>query len=250
MKTYKQLYNEHQEYISLRNRTGDGYEKYLNDVKYWKLKYLTLLLDRNEPLPINQVVEIGCATGELLNQFLNEKNFKKTGIDISDENIKYAQTFFENIDFKSIDYKDFFNNNKEKVDVVILSDILEHVEDDVEMLKISGENSQYVLLNMPIEKVPEYKDRIYGIDDIEGHLRAYSVKDTENLIEKAGLKVVDFEVRNYVLEPVFKNYLLKKIMKNSDSKADGLEKYLFEVLDIEMNINFYKKNYFGLLTKK
>lgn len=250
MKTYKQLYNEHQEYVTLRNRSGDGYEKYLNDVKYWKLKYLTLLLDRNNISPLNQVVEIGCATGELLNQFLNDKDLKKAGIDISDENIKYAQSFFENIDFKSIDYRDYFNANKEKIDIVILSDILEHVEDDVEMLKISGQNSKYVLLNMPVEKVPEYKDRVYGIDDIEGHLRAYSVKDTEDLIDQAGLKVVDFEVRNYVLEPVFKDYLLKKIIKNNASKADAIEKYLHEVLDIEMNINFYKKNYFGLLTKK
>jgi cyclopropane fatty-acyl-phospholipid synthase-like methyltransferase len=249
MISYKQLYNEHQEYLTLRNREGSNYIKYMNDVKYWKLKYLTFLAERNcIKNEIKNVLEIGCATGELLNLFLSDLNLNKVGLDISDENISYAQSFFPHIKFYSKNHIEYFSSLDQEFDVVILSDILEHVEEDLEMLKLSGKHSKFVLLNMPIEKVPEYKDRTYGFNDIEGHLRAYSIEDTENLIRKAGLRVIDFEVKHYVQEPVFKNYLLNKISNISNNEGEAVINYLRELNEIDININHYKKNYFALLT--
>jgi len=38
------------------------------------------------------------------------------------------------------------------MDIIILSDILEHVENDVELLKMAGNYAKHVLVNIPMEK--------------------------------------------------------------------------------------------------
>lgn len=250
MEDYKQLYNEHTEYQLLRERKGDQFNKYIQDVKFWKLKYLEELIFRNKiNNDIKNVVEIGCATGELINLFLQNKQLSKVGIDISDKNIRAAKEFHPHIKFTFEDYLTYFKEKQHEIDVVILSDILEHVEDDIQMTQDSGQYSKYVLINLPIEKVPEYEGREYGINDVEGHLRAYSVKDGLKLVENAGLRVVDHIVKQYVLEPVFRNYLLKKLSSKHKNLSEANYAYLEEINEIEMNKYYYKKNLFLLATK-
>jgi SAM-dependent methyltransferase len=251
MDKYRKLYNEHPDYEVLRERKGAIYEKYINDVKFWKLKFLEDLLNKQNIIhELTNVLEIGCATGELLNLFLEKTSISKLGLDISDRNIQSAKKFYPQITFSSESYLDFFSRYMKEIDVVILSDILEHVEDDLKMLKISGKKSKYVLLNLPIEKVPEYENRSYGINDAEGHLRSYSIVDAFGLIEKAELKVLDYRIEQYVLQAVFKNYLLDKLKMKCDNLNEALYYYIKEINEIEMNKSSYKMNFFALLARK
>jgi len=250
---FKDLYNEHPEYISIRKAEGESYEKYVSDVKYWKLKYLEELIKANNiEAQLKTVVEIGCATGVLLNEFLStNSSISKIGFDISDENINSAKQQYPSINFQNSPIQDFMEVNKDiDIDIVILSDILEHVENDVEFLNIAGRYSKYVLINLPIEKVPEYEGREYGVDDIEGHLRAYSVDDAIKMCENAGVKIIEYKVMQYVLEPVFNNYLLQKLTNKYQDKTEALISYLKELNEIKMNKDFYKKNFFALGIKK
>ena len=99
---------------------------------------------------------------------------------------------------------------------MLLSDILEHVEDDVGLLHACGSMGKYVLLNLPLEKVEEYRNRNYGMEDKEGHLRAYSKEDAFKMFVEAGLRTVRFLEAQYVREPVFRKYLFNKLVKNAN----------------------------------
>ncbi len=251
---YRKLYNDHPEYIEFRKQEGKLYQKYLNDVKYWKLKYIEKLIrDPEHQKSIKNVVEVGCAIGVLLENFMRDFNLNKVGIDISDKNIDAAKDLFPEISFYKGTLQDYILANKEsnvKTDLVIMSDLLEHVENDVDLLNQAGQISKYVIINLPIEKVPEYKDRVYGVNDVEGHLRAYSVKDALDLCDQAGMEVVKFYSEQYVQQPVFQKYLLAKLLEKHDDKAEALLKFQEEVIQIKLDSDYYKTNFFALLKLK
>lgn len=250
---YQQLYNEHPEYVELRLAKGAVYEKYLNDVKHWKIKYLEMLVaEHGITNDIDSIVEVGCATGVLLNFFLENHEINRIGIDISDENIKAATELYPHITFSSVLFEEYINvkNLEFKGSLTIMSDVLEHVEDDIGLLRLAGMNSEYVLVNLPIEKVPEYATRIYGIDDIEGHLRAYSVDDAIRMCENAGMEIVSSKVMRYVQEPIFRVNLIEKLKLKYNDKAELILKYIEEINEIDVNYANYKMNFFALLRKK
>jgi len=251
---YREYYNDHPEYIEIRSQTGQVYAKYANDVLYWKLKYIEKLA-RNKIVKeqIRHIAEIGCATGFLLDNFCKNLNCSKIGIDISSENIKCAAQTYPSISFFEGTFNDYINENKiteRAFDLIILSDILEHVENDVELLKQAGKYSKYVILNLPLEKVLEYKERIYGMHDKEGHLRAYDIDDAFALCKNAKMEVLAYFNKRYVDEPVFRKYLLDNLLNSDENKIDALVKYQEKMIHIDLNPNYYKSNFFALLKYK
>ncbi|MBI4645946.1 MAG: hypothetical protein HY738_04950, partial [Bacteroidia bacterium] len=134
-------------------------------------------------------------------------------------------------------------------DIIILSDILEHLPDDTDILKIAGENSKYILLNLPLEKCYEFRNRKYGPDDCRGHLRSYNLYDAKRLIQDSNLKVLSSTIEYYVKKPVFRRYLWTKLVKkrNGIEKLRGSIRYFYEMIEIFLRYKNYKSNFFALL---
>ena len=82
-------------------------------------------------------------------------------------------------------------------DVVVLSDIVEHIDDDVGFLRAAGSHAKTVLLNLPLENCWATRGRKYGPGDPSGHLRAYGIADARRLLASAGLGIVASEIRWY-----------------------------------------------------
>ena len=72
----------------------------------------------------SSVLEIGCGTGELLND-LKSKN--KIGIDFSEEMISQAKSQFPSLDVRVMDAEELILN--EKFDVIILSNLIGYLDD-------------------------------------------------------------------------------------------------------------------------
>jgi predicted TPR repeat methyltransferase len=243
---YKNFYDEHTEYAQLREQDNQFSFKYKNDVLHWKLKYLIEVAADLNP---KNILEVGCAIGFMLDSlpFATPKE-NRVGIDISGKNILKAREIYPQINFFTGSLDEFIAQNTEIFDLIVLSDILEHLEDDCATLSRCSSVGRHILLNLPLEKCAEYQNRKYGIDDPEGHLRAYSAEDAFALIEKAGLTVVHYRLDRYVNQPVFRQYLLNKLLDKIDDKADALIQYEKELLHIELNQTHYKSNLFALLT--
>src|SRR5690349_12922370 len=108
----------------------------LSEVHCWFVARRKLILDLMKEYNVSteqSILEIGCGWGELINE-LNAKGFSHTsGFDISDEAVAHCQSRgLRNIvkmDVTKMKYED------NSFDLIIASDVLEHVENEQQALK-------------------------------------------------------------------------------------------------------------------
>ncbi|MES2100148.1 MAG: class I SAM-dependent methyltransferase [Pseudomonadota bacterium] len=179
------LYDAHPEYIA-RRQSGSFEQAQIDiEVHLFKVPNLMALLPPGW-LP-GSILEIGCATGELIAALPVRAGGRKVGMDISAENIAAAQARFPDVAFRCGDFRDA---PAEHFDVVVMSDVLEHVPDDAGFLRDAAQLGELVLVNLPLEDNWLNRKRRYGPDDVSGHLRKYALADGLALVARAGLDVV------------------------------------------------------------
>lgn len=180
---FSQLYDSHPEYDARRRENSAERAQIQLEVEYFKLPHLLRQLNGER---IRSVLEIGCATGELIAAFPIIEGGVRMGIDISPRNIDAARERFPFVQFQSGDFRQL---DLPKFDVVILSDILEHVLDDANFLFDASNLATQVLVNLPLECNWLNRNRSYGPADISGHLRSYDLNQGLDLFRRAGLEV-------------------------------------------------------------
>lgn len=184
---YSALYDEHPEYVA-RRASGSFEQAQIDiEVRLFKLPQLMRLLPPGRVL--GSVLEIGCATGELIAALPLPSGGRKLGMDISAANVAAARARFPEVEFRCGDFREA---RGEPFDAVIMSDVLEHVPDDVAFLRDAAALGETVLVNLPLEDNWLNRNRAYGPDDVSGHLRSYSLADGLALFERAGLDVTAF----------------------------------------------------------
>ena len=112
---------------------------------------------------------------------------ERVGLDISAANIAAARARFPQVEFHCGDFR---GAGLAGFDAVIMSDVLEHVPDDVGFLRDAAQLGELVLVNLPLEDNWLNDRRAYGPDDVSGHLRRYALADGLALFERAGLEVI------------------------------------------------------------
>lgn len=183
---YRRLYDDKAEYVARRDDTSLEARLIRLEVEAFKVPNLIAAIPHG--FNYSSVVEIGCATGELLAAFPAPAGARKVGFDISKENIACARVRHPGIEFHNSDFHEF----EGCADVVVLSDVLEHVPDDWGMLRDAGRLGRVVLVNLPLEDNWLNRARAYGPDDVSGHLRCYSLDEGLALIESAGLRTLQW----------------------------------------------------------
>lgn len=251
---YAKFYDEDSKYQELRKSESISRKIRLKEVDEYKNKYLSELVPAN--IRFNTILEVGCATGDIISRFpidIPPKN--RYGIDISPKNIEFAKNEYPDVNFFDSNFEIFLKSEGKKIemDIIILSDILEHVENDVELLKMAGIYAKYVLVNIPMEKCWRNRNRKYGINDRSGHLRAYDINDVEKLIANVRLKKINFIQRYFCREPLYKKHLKERLLKNTSKfnlLVNRMPKYIILLIIAKL---FYKwfnpSNFFGLLSK-
>jgi 2-polyprenyl-3-methyl-5-hydroxy-6-metoxy-1,4-benzoquinol methylase len=108
------------------------------------------------------------------------------------------------------------HTTKTSADVYIFADVLEHVENDVELLKSytdSAEPGSLVLIS-----VPALTSLWSQHDEFLGHFRRYKLDEISRVAEKSGLLVIE---RYYLFGIIFPLvWLLRRVRKNSDGQSD------------------------------
>ena len=181
---FSALYDAHPEYVARRQSGSFARGQIDIEVQLFKLPNLLRLLPSGEAP--SSVLEIGCATGELIAAFPVRAGGRKVGMDISTENIDAARRRFPEVEFRCGDFRD---QPAARFDAVVMSDVLEHVPDDAGFLRDAAQLGEIVLVNLPLEYNWLNRHRRYGPDDVSGHLRRYSLADGLALFERAGLAV-------------------------------------------------------------
>jgi SAM-dependent methyltransferase len=181
---FERLYEGHSDYAARRLHGSFEQQQIAIEVQHFKLPYLLGLLPAGQA--ISSVLEIGCATGELIASFPVEKPGVRHGVDISPSNIRVAKSRFPWVDFTAGDFRSLALPH---FDCVVISDVLEHVDDDAGFLRDAAHIADRVLVNLPLEDNWLNRNRDYGPSDVSGHLRKYSLPRGLQLFSDAGLMI-------------------------------------------------------------
>jgi ubiquinone/menaquinone biosynthesis C-methylase UbiE len=157
-----------------------------------------------------KVLDVGCGTGAF-DFYLANKGFEVTGVDVSRNAITSAREnasrfgLSERTRFYTSPFLKF--NLKRKFDIVICSEVLEHLKNDKGVV-----NKIFKLLNpggICVFSSPSVNSVVYKFgmakefDKKVGHLRRYSVPDFYGLVSEAGFDIVRLKKNQGFLRDVF-----------------------------------------------
>lgn len=185
------------------NLEREFYAEYrqVEDRHWWfigRRAILLALIAQHLPEPLDgtrQLLDIGCGTGTMLGHLARFGEVQ--GIDSDAEAILYCkQRGFTKVRQWATPPFPF---QAATFDVVSALDVIEHVDDDVEML-----TEMRRLLRprgLAVVSVPAYRFLWGPHDEINRHMRRYTVAHLRRQLESAGLKVVRLTYFNTMLFP-------------------------------------------------
>jgi len=165
----------------------------------------------------DQILDFGCGTGGFAS-IINRK-FDVIGLDMSDLALDYARKSgiekLYNTDIRDFKFHDF------DIKAVTALDVIEHIENDFEIVKHIYDNLQRGAYF--IASVPAYKFLWSYHDEMHMHYRRYTKRNFTDLLRKAGFEINFASYFNTFLFPLA---LAKRITeKKSIDPNDKSEKY-------------------------
>ncbi|MDD4899084.1 MAG: class I SAM-dependent methyltransferase [Candidatus Omnitrophica bacterium] len=173
----------------------------------------------------NKVLDIGCATGRLLEYLQNEKSCEVKGIEVDCAMAKEAQERCKDVACLDIESCNSLPFEKNYFDVVIFADCLEHLKrPDLVLKTIIPYLKKSGILLVSLPNIAFLSVRLgllfgnfnytqYGLLD-KTHLRFFTLKSAKNLIEGNGFKIIKIEGYNQVRARFFFVRPLGKIFKS------------------------------------
>jgi 2-polyprenyl-3-methyl-5-hydroxy-6-metoxy-1,4-benzoquinol methylase len=168
-----------------------------------------------------KILDIGCGYGTTLKALINNGYQNVFGIDISEEQITYAKEKLKLECVRLADalsfLKDNLINNKNCFDVILVLDVLEHLELNysfqlLKLINSSLNNGGLLIIKTPNAIAP-FSPHIYW--DIT-HLRGYTTRSLEQCLKYCGIS----KIKHYSLPPFihglksFLRYLLWFVFLN------------------------------------
>lgn len=157
----------------------------------WKVQVLLKVMPNER---FSSVLEVGCG-GALVLRGISEaiKADKMIGMDISTSMLTVArrecQGYFVRGDAERLPFKD------DSIDLVLLSDILEHVGHPTILLKESRRVGKCIAFKIPLEKCLMRRGALYGLGyHKSGHLCSWNKKDALSLLSGAGLRIARYRL--------------------------------------------------------
>ena len=135
----------------------------------------------------NSFLEIGCGTGFVLSGIAHSlPNIKIYGSELFIEGLDFASQRLPSAEFFQMDARNI--PFKEEFDVIGAFDVIEHIEEDVEVLKQMYEAvcpGGGILLTVPI-----HRWLWSAQDEYAHHVRRYQIKELRKKVEQAGFMVL------------------------------------------------------------
>lgn len=146
----------------------------------------------------DRVLDIGCGNGALAFD-LAQKAKEVVAIDLVPENIKVAEKRFakSNITYQVADATTF--SHHQTFDVVVLSNVLEHIEHRIDFLKKIKHLASKFLIRVPMlnrDWITLYKKELrveYRLD--KTHFTEYTLKSFKNELTASELSLEDYSIQ-------------------------------------------------------
>lgn len=170
----------------------------------------------------SNILDFGCGSGKYLHIISNFLECNCVGIDISEEAISRANKLYkkENVNFlvKSID-----ELSNEKFDLIILNDVIEHIEDYITFIKKIKKKTTYIYFNIPLEinLISILRNNFIKSYNDVGHLHFFTKDSALQILRHSGLNIIIskyffYSKHNFKKNKTFKSliiYLLIPLIK-------------------------------------
>jgi len=160
----------------------------------WKVSHILPMLKRHHLEP-KTVCEVGCGVGEVLRLLQANMSEETTfwGYDISPQAIERCEPKAnERLHFK---LADFTQEQDVFFDLILVLDVIEHLEDYFRFLRAIKPKSQYKLFHIPLEISVQgvLRGKIFLRNrDVHGHLHPFTKETVLRTLEDTGYKVLDY----------------------------------------------------------
>lgn len=188
-----------------RHEYNSGWETRWDDMKIhgpFSRHLRRILLSLLDSLSYSTLLDVGCGQGSLLADIReNNPQSKLSGLDFSSDAIKLAKQKVPNGDFYELNITESYV--KRKYDVVICSEVLEHIKNDeaaIQHLYRMTEN--FIIISSPQGRMRKFEISEYG------HVRSYSKGELINKLKRNGftpIKVIEWGFPFY--SPIYRNLL-------------------------------------------
>lgn len=196
----------------------------------WKADLIFDLIHKHRLQP-ETICEIGCGSGEILKQLQQKMspNCIFIGYEISPHAFEFCRLRSnERLIFR---LKNFFDDPDSSFDLILLIDLIEHLEDYFKFLRGLKNKSPYVILHIPLEMFvlsalhPKF---LLGQRQKVGHLHYFSKDTSLQILRELGYEVIDYSYtpgftlpRNYGVKdkllkiprrlffPIFKDFTVR-----------------------------------------
>jgi 2-polyprenyl-3-methyl-5-hydroxy-6-metoxy-1,4-benzoquinol methylase len=160
------------------------------------MNYHKFFIDNTDPE--DTVLDIGCGNGALSFD-IAKKAVKVVGIDSNKKNIEFAKQRFSasNIEYVVGDAVKELPNKR--FDIIILSNVLEHIENRIEFLNRIKSLAPKILIRVPMlnrDWITLYKKELgveWKLD--KSHYAEYTLKSFKQELKKAGLFIKEYSIQ-------------------------------------------------------
>src|ERR1019366_4326815 len=162
----------------------------------YKVDSIETLLARHSIRP-QTIMELGCGTGAVIRECRSRALARRyIGVDYSPDAISYLRTHAPEIEAIQADINSPDFSMKEAVDVVVLTHVIEHLDDPHEFLTGTLQKLQfkYLIAEVPLEDLAAGKLKNLIRDrriNTSGHVQFFTPSSFERLLTAHGLKIID-----------------------------------------------------------
>ena len=177
--------------------TGEYLEKnptWFIEESPWKVRHIMSMMKRHHLVP-NTICEIGCGAGEVLRllQLRMSEACTFWGYDVSPQAIEMCkERANERLHFKLTDIR---KEQEGFFDLLLVLDVIEHLEDYLSFLRDIRPKSQYKIFHIPLEVSVQgvFRGKIFLKNrDLYGHLHYFTKETALRTLEDAGYQVLDY----------------------------------------------------------
>lgn len=165
-----------------------------SDYKVRAISRLLFPILSKQNLTVKSYADVGCGSGGVIKAMkaqLDGLGFQTKKIEGFDISPHVSQLKVDGIDFKMAD----FTTEGEKMDLVTLTDVFEHVTDPVNFISGIAKKSKIIAFHIPLDDCLSVNFRNLQRAKIQnpGHLIFLNTNSALNLITQSGLKILDYD---------------------------------------------------------
>jgi len=152
------------------------------------------------PESISRVLDVGCGDGFIANNILKKMHVERIDaidINLRDSEIKKLSSLYNGINF----YNTFEMLKVKKYNLILLLDVIEHIEDDTSFI-IEIVEKHMDLRGYCLVTAPAFSCLFSSHDRFLRHYRRYNLKELMGLINKVHLKPISYGYLFFSLIPI------------------------------------------------